>query len=100
MIKVNYDAKTGEIKGFYPDDIGYANIPEPNIEITTEQHFDCINNQGERKVDLETKKIISFEPVIQEQTPVEYEQVDPIVLDMAETIAALNERIAKLEGGK
>ena len=63
MIKVNYDATTGEIKGFYPDDIGYSSIPEPHIEITTEQHIDCINNPSNRKVDLETKKIISFEPV-------------------------------------
>ena len=100
MIKVNYDATTGQILGFYPDDIVYANIPEPNIEITTEQHIDCINNQDKRKVDLETKKIISFEPTIPEQTPVEHEQVDPVILDMAETMAALNERIAKLEGGK
>ncbi len=80
--------------------MGYANIPLPNIEITAEQHLDCINNQGLRKVDLETKKIISFEPVIPEQTPVEHERVDPIILDMAETMAALNERITKLEGGK
>ncbi len=100
MIKVNYDATTGAIKGFYPDDIIYANIPLPNIEITAEQHLDCINNQGERKVDLETKKIISFEPTIPEQTPVEHEQVDTTVLDIAETMVALNERIAKLEGGK
>ena len=28
------------------------------------------------------------------------ETVDPLVLDMAETIAAMHERIAKLEGGK
>ena len=33
MIKVNYDSTTGAIKGFYPDDIAYANIPAPYIEL-------------------------------------------------------------------
>lgn len=43
----------------------------------------------------------AWNEILEEQSKSkEYEQVDPIVLDMAETIAALNERIAKLEGGK
>ena len=100
MIKVNYNSETGQILGFYPNDITYSNIPTPNIEITTKQHFECINNQGKRKVDLETKKIISFEPEMPEIIPVEYEQIDTTVLDIAETMVALNERIKKLEGGK
>jgi hypothetical protein len=29
IIKANYDATTGEIKGFYPDIIQYDSIPEP-----------------------------------------------------------------------
>lgn len=57
MIKVNYDSTTGEIKGFYPDDIGYANIPEPHIEIDETTHQDCVNHQGLRKVDVATGKI-------------------------------------------
>ena len=100
MIKVNYNSETGKILGFYSDEIEYQSIPEPYIEIDYEQHNDCINNQGKRKVDLETKKIISFEPVIHEPIPVEYEQVDPVILDMAETMAAMHERLLKLEGGK
>lgn len=100
MIKVNYDFETGQILGFYSNEIEYQSIPEPYIEIDYEQHNDCVNNQGYRKIDLSTKKIISFEPVIPEQIPVEHERVDPVILDMAETIAALNDRIAKLEGGK
>lgn len=100
MIKVNYDAKTGDIKGFYPDDIAYANIPAPYIEIDETAHQDCMNHQGKRKVDLETKKIISFEPVIHEPIPVEYEKIDQNILDTNEAIAAMHERIAKLEGGK
>lgn len=32
-IKVNYDLKTTLVKGYYPDSINYASIPEPFIEI-------------------------------------------------------------------
>lgn len=68
MIKVNYDKETGEIKGFYPDDIGYANIPEPHIEIDETAHQDCMNHQGLRKVDIKTKKIVEYVPEITEPT--------------------------------
>lgn len=33
MIKVYYDEITGLVKGYYPDSINYASIPEPFIEI-------------------------------------------------------------------
>jgi len=33
MIKVNYDPQTTLVKGYYPDSINYASIPEPFIEI-------------------------------------------------------------------
>lgn len=33
MIKVNYDSQTTLVKGYYPDSINYASIPEPFIEI-------------------------------------------------------------------
>ena len=62
MIKVNYDPTTGEIKGFYPDFISYETIPEPYIEIDKTAHQDCINNQGLRRVDVTTKKIITYTP--------------------------------------
>lgn len=32
-IKVNYDTETTLVKGYYPDFINYASIPEPFIEI-------------------------------------------------------------------
>lgn len=32
-IKVNYNAETTLVKGYYPDSINYASIPEPFIEI-------------------------------------------------------------------
>ena len=60
MIKVNYDSETGQILGFYPNEIEYQSIPEPYIEIDCEQHNDCINNQGYRKIDITTKKIRRF----------------------------------------
>ena len=68
MIKVNYDAETGEIKGFYPDNISYASIPEPYVEIDESTHQDCINHQGLRKVDLATQKIVEYVPEIVEPT--------------------------------
>ena len=68
MIKVNYDKETGEIKGFYPDDIGYANIPEPHIEIDETAHQDCISHQGLRKVDIATQKIVEYIPEVVEPT--------------------------------
>lgn len=33
MIKVHFDKESGKIKGYYPDSINYASIPEPYIEI-------------------------------------------------------------------
>jgi hypothetical protein len=53
MVKVNYDLSTGQILGFYPKTIAYKKIPEPTIEITDDQHLDCINNPGMRKVDID-----------------------------------------------
>ena len=96
MIKVNYDASTGEIKGFYPDDISYASIPEPYIEIDESVHQDCINNQGSRKVDVTALKIIEYTPTI--ETPVAaVETVDANLLAFAEALAAQEARLTKLE---
>ena len=36
MIKINYDTQTTLVKGYYPDSIKYASIPEPFIEIENE----------------------------------------------------------------
>jgi len=59
MIKVNYNSTTGEIKGFYPDNINYSCIPEPYIEVDESTHLDCINNPGQRIVDVTNKVIIT-----------------------------------------
>lgn len=58
MVKVNYDAETGDIKGYYLNSIKYPNIPTPYLELTKEQYTDCVNHPGERKVDLATLTII------------------------------------------
>jgi len=60
-IKVNYNASTGAIVGFYPDEITYSTIPEPYIEIDEDTHQDCINNQGLRKIDIETLAVVTCE---------------------------------------
>jgi hypothetical protein len=44
-VKVNYDTKTTLVKGYYPDIINYASIPEPYIEITDEQHQIALGKQ-------------------------------------------------------
>jgi len=70
-IKVNYNATTGEIDGYYPDDIIYGLIPEPYIEIDEDTHQDCINNQGLRKVDIETLAVVTCEAAVVELTTAE-----------------------------
>ena len=45
MIKVNYDTKTTLVKGYYPDAINYASIPEPYIEISDEEHQETLGKQ-------------------------------------------------------
>lgn len=62
MTKVSYNSITGNILGYYPDDLNYTTIPKPYIEIDDITYQDCITNQGLRKVDLTTLKIVSFVP--------------------------------------
>lgn len=96
MIKVNYDATTDEIKGFYPEDIAYASIPEPYIEIDEASHQDCINNQGNRKVDVTALKIVEYTPTA-EMPVAAVEKVDANLLAFAEALAAQEVRLTKLE---
>ena len=58
-INVNYSEITGEILGCYPSDVDYASIPTPNIEVDEGTWKDCINNQGNRIVDIINKVIIT-----------------------------------------
>jgi len=45
MIKVNYDTETTLVKGYYPDAINYASIPEPYIVISEEEHHEGLGKQ-------------------------------------------------------
>ena len=45
MIKVNYNTETTLVKGYYPDTIKYASIPEPYIQITEEEHQIALSKQ-------------------------------------------------------
>ena len=45
MVKVNYDTETTLVKGYYPDVINYASIPEPYIEISDEKHQEALKKQ-------------------------------------------------------
>jgi hypothetical protein len=44
-VKVNYNIETTLVKGYYPDSINYASIPEPYIEITERQHEIALGKQ-------------------------------------------------------
>lgn len=44
-VKVNYDTETTLVKGYYPDAINYALIPEPYIEISDEEHQETLGKQ-------------------------------------------------------
>ena len=44
-VKVNYDTETTLVKGYYPDAINYASIPEPYIEISDEKHQEALGKQ-------------------------------------------------------
>lgn len=51
---MNYDATTGEIKGFYLKSINGDNIPAPNIEITPEKHDFYMEHNGQYKLNPQT----------------------------------------------
>lgn len=51
---MNYDAETGEIKGFYIKGIHGENIPTPNVEITPEKHDFYMQNNGKYRLNPKT----------------------------------------------
>jgi hypothetical protein len=61
MVKVTYGS-TGNIIGYYPDDIDYPSIPKPYIKIDEAIHRDCMNNPGLRRVDTVNKVIVNYTP--------------------------------------
>ncbi|MBD3610539.1 MAG: hypothetical protein HUJ30_08320 [Gammaproteobacteria bacterium] len=64
MIYAHYDeVDTGaNIRGFYDGNINTV-IPEPNLQVTTEQRIDCLKNPGRRRIDPVTKELQVFTPV-------------------------------------
>lgn len=64
MIKVNFNKKTGEILGFYPNDIAYTKIPEPFIEISIEKWKKCLDKKF--RVDIKTLKLEELEQTQEE----------------------------------
>ena len=61
MIKVNYNAQSGQILGFYPDCIAYEYIPEPFIEITEGQRDEISNKDFIRIINEEITDISTTE---------------------------------------
>lgn len=61
MKYVHYDA-SGNILGFYSDEIHLDRIPAGSIPISDDDWQECLQNQGFRKIDLKTKKIIYCVP--------------------------------------
>ncbi|TDX48326.1 hypothetical protein [Orenia marismortui] len=54
-IFANYDDVTGEILGFYTNDIHIEeNVPIPYVEITEEEWRNCLENQGDYKINTDT----------------------------------------------
>lgn len=64
MIYANYSKKTGKLLGYYDDDI-HSKIPEPNIEITEEQHQEAVAINANF---VEDGKLVYRKPVLDGET--------------------------------
>lgn len=60
MKYANYDY-VGNIIGFYDDTIHDA-IPEPSVKLTDAQWLDCIDNNGRRRIDVNTGTVVEYTP--------------------------------------
>jgi hypothetical protein len=45
-IKVHYDLETIIVKGYYPDSVNYASIPEPYIEISLDEYKEALEKES------------------------------------------------------
>ena len=86
--------KNGERITTYAEGV-HNDIPSDAIEITEEEQVLYATNNYIRSDDGKP-----IEKPITPPEPLEYAQIDQDKLDTAETMAALNERITKLEGGE
>lgn len=94
MYLANYDQE-GKILGFYIQGM-HANIPEPTLEITEEQHQEYFNNgQNYKVIDGEFMYVEPEPQATQIVTPV----IDQNIADMYEVMFDMAARLEKLEGG-
>jgi hypothetical protein len=49
MVTVTFD-ENGNITGYYPDGLGYASIPVPNVQTDEQTHRDAYANPGKYRV--------------------------------------------------
>lgn len=61
MINAHYDDtnNAANIVGFYDGAI-HVDIPKPNIELTTAQWSDCLDNPGLRRINPDTKQLETY----------------------------------------
>ena len=71
---MNYDAVTGDILGFYLEDMHNV-IPTPNIEITEDQHnfYMAIENNGKYRINITTlaAELIPYVPVVEAKSDID-----------------------------
>lgn len=76
---MNYDEKTGEIKGFYLKSIHGNNVPFPTIEITPERHEFYMQYNGKYKLNPETlEDELIVEPELQLQPPTQEDRLNAV----------------------
>lgn len=61
-VRIHYDGDSGTIRGYFPNSIPYASIPEPNVAVDESVYKDCIAHHGLRRVDLSTLQIVEYTP--------------------------------------
>lgn len=57
-IKVYYDLQTGEIKGYYPSNLAYKDLPSPLIDISAIQYATILHNEG--KFRIQNKELVDI----------------------------------------
>ena len=100
---LNYDEKTGEIKGFYLKSIHGDNIPTPFIEISPEKHRFFMENNSKYKININTLTEEKIEVTYIEKEPTEQEELNAQLLEeiaqQKNVNAQLMQEIATLKGG-
>lgn len=82
-VKVVYDPESFNVIGYYPINLNYSKIPEPNIEITKEKHFELIQNGMPAKI---------IDGVIVQEEPINTESFDFVLNNKKLFLRALNQK--------